>query len=89
MGAKIAAAIAVCILGGACHFDATGAAFVAIDAGGGGPGCGNGIQEGAEQCDGVDLDNQTCQTLQHAGGELGCNPNCTVDESACTDVATD
>jgi hypothetical protein len=58
--------------------------------GGGGAGgasaCGNGAKDAAEQCDGVDLDGQTCAiflTNPEATGELTCFTNCTLDGSKC------
>lgn len=51
--------------------------------------CGNGLAEpaGGEQCDGADLDGQTCQSASgglYAGGTLVCGPTCLFDTSACT-----
>lgn len=48
------------------------------------PVCGNGDAEPGEQCDGDDFD-ESCSSLGHDDGELACNADCTVDESACTD----
>jgi hypothetical protein len=37
-----------------------------------------------EQCDGVELKGETCETLGYASGELGCDPvMCTYDASGC------
>lgn len=47
-------------------------------------GCGNDIREGSEQCDGTDLDEQTCGGLGYTGGTLSCNPDCTFNTSGCT-----
>lgn len=55
----------------------------------GGPGCGNNIKEGSEQCDGNDLGGQTCTGLGHLGGTLACAGNCTFDESNCTHALPD
>jgi len=48
------------------------------------PVCGDGLQEGAEACDGSDLDHQECGDLV-AGtlGPLHCAADCTFDTSAC------
>ncbi|MBU0976642.1 MAG: LPXTG cell wall anchor domain-containing protein [Patescibacteria group bacterium] len=46
--------------------------------------CGNGNQEGSEDCDGSDLDSQTCSLLGFDGGTLTCNLNCTFNTSLCT-----
>jgi cysteine-rich repeat protein len=47
--------------------------------------CGDGIAEQDESCDATDLDDATCTTLGHDGGTLFCGPDCTYDETACTD----
>ena len=47
-------------------------------------GCGDGIAEGTEDCDGADLVGQTCFGLGYTTGTLACNANCTFDVSACT-----
>lgn len=46
--------------------------------------CGNGIVETGEECDGADLDGQTCVGLGYAGGALTCNSDCTFNTSSCT-----
>lgn len=46
--------------------------------------CGNGVQEGSEQCDGSDLAGQTCQSQGYQTGTLACNPDCTFDTSGCS-----
>jgi hypothetical protein len=48
--------------------------------------CGNGILEGAEQCDGSELNHMTCVDLNYgySEGTLGCDPDtCTYDISDC------
>lgn len=50
--------------------------------------CGNQIIEGAEQCDGDNLNKETCETLSdsYIGGELSCTDppgGCTFNTSAC------
>jgi hypothetical protein len=47
-------------------------------------GCGNGSREIGEACDGSDLGGQTCASRGFSGGTLGCNANCTFDESGCS-----
>jgi len=47
-------------------------------------GCGNGVIQGGEQCDGADLAGQTCVSQGFFGGTLHCNPNCTFNVLACT-----
>ena len=46
--------------------------------------CGNGIAEGDEPCDGLDLRNQTCATYgPNATAPLSCMANCILNTSAC------
>lgn len=42
----------------------------------GGTGCGNGIIDGFETCDGTDLDLTTCASLGFESGTLTCNADC-------------
>lgn len=46
-------------------------------------GCGDGVREEGEECDGNDLGGKTCQTLGYRGGILKCKINCTFDTSEC------
>lgn len=48
--------------------------------------CGNGVREGAEDCDGNDWRYASCGELpEYSGGTLTCDANtCTFDESQCT-----
>jgi hypothetical protein len=48
--------------------------------------CGNAVAEAGEDCDGVDLDDMTCEGLGlgFTGGTLACSPACTFDASMCT-----
>ena len=48
------------------------------------PGCGDGVREGHESCDGTDLGGATCATLGLAGGTLGCTAGCGFDVSQCS-----
>jgi hypothetical protein len=48
------------------------------------PGCGDGVIQPEESCDGSNLNNQTCSTLGFSGGVLSCNLNCTFNTSQCT-----
>lgn len=62
-----------------CDFNRTNCSYIA------GPppaSCGNNIQEGTELCDGIDLNNQTCQTQNFDSGSLYCN-QCVFDTSSC------
>lgn len=45
--------------------------------------CGNGMVEVNEECDGVELDGQTCETFGYSGGTLVCNATCSFDFAMC------
>jgi hypothetical protein len=47
--------------------------------------CGNGSIQGAEECDGANLNGGTCATEVDPGamGTLACEPDCTYDTSDC------
>jgi|GEM_PF-5427993 len=49
--------------------------------------CGNGKVEGAESCDGTNLNNKTCQSLGFASGSLSCSA-CQFRTSACVKAST-
>jgi len=54
------------------------------------PGCGNGVIEGDESCDGVNLDGASCESLNwNGGGVLSCNENCIFDTSNCIPTCDD
>lgn len=53
----------------------------------GGELCGNGMVDGAEQCDGADLGGTDCIGAGLVGGTLACSVMCTFDTSACVDAA--
>lgn len=66
-----------------CHYDFTQCVGTAQ--------CGNGVIEGNEQCDGDNLDDETCESVNatFVGGTLSCNPSgasspCTFNTSECT-----
>lgn len=46
--------------------------------------CGNNIVEGTEDCDGSNLNGQTCILQGFNGGTLSCDPNCMFNTSSCT-----
>lgn len=49
------------------------------------PICGDGlINQSAEECDGTNLNNQSCTTLGFDGGTLSCSSNCTLNTSNCS-----
>lgn len=45
--------------------------------------CGDGTRDVGEKCDGDDLDDETCESLGRAGGELGCTDECEFDLTDC------
>jgi hypothetical protein len=45
--------------------------------------CGNGVVDPGEQCDGANLNNQTCASFGYTGGTLLCNSDCTLNLSQC------
>ncbi|MEW6295496.1 MAG: hypothetical protein AB1467_04355 [Candidatus Diapherotrites archaeon] len=51
--------------------------------------CGNGTIEGTEQCDGINLNDQSCQSLGFDSGTLYCSSDCTFDTSNCLSAACD
>jgi len=65
-----------------CRLDPTGCFTIQ-------PICGNGVvNPPMEDCDGFNLDGETCQSLGYAGGTLACTVNCTFDTSGCTAAPT-
>ena len=48
-----------------------------------GPGCGNGVVEDGEACDGSDLAGWSCVLLGYTGGDLGCDATCSFDLAGC------
>ncbi len=60
-----------------CELDET-AATCAEDCG-----CGNGIANPGEDCDGTDFADATCESAVQRGGTLGCNADCTFDVTDC------
>ncbi|MDX1382867.1 MAG: hypothetical protein R3190_04430 [Thermoanaerobaculia bacterium] len=46
-------------------------------------GCGNGVIDGAEECDGSDFGTATCGDSGFPGGDLTCTSECTLDTSSC------
>ncbi len=51
------------------------------------PTCGNGALDAGEQCDGVLLGGQTCETVgSYVGGSLLCLPSCAYDLSGCIPI---
>lgn len=50
--------------------------------------CGNGIVESPEECEGVNLNSQTCVGLGYASGSLSCDSACTFVVTACAPKPT-
>lgn len=50
--------------------------------------CGNAIVEGSEDCEGVDLNGQTCESLGFGPGTLTCDIACSFDISNCSPAPT-
>lgn len=48
------------------------------------PGCGDGIIDSGESCDGSNLGGHSCTTQGFSGGTLSCTASCTFDTTACT-----
>jgi hypothetical protein len=63
----------------ACVLDTTGCVSTAPM-----PTCGDGKVEGAEACDGSNLEQKTCVTQGFTGGVLRCGSDCTFDTGDCT-----
>ncbi len=47
------------------------------------PTCGDGKARGSEQCDGADLDGESCESLGLGAGTLSCAGDCTFDTTGC------
>jgi hypothetical protein len=47
-------------------------------------GCGNGVANPGEDCDGQDFGGATCMSTTQHGGTLKCNADCTFDTDRCT-----
>jgi hypothetical protein len=47
-------------------------------------GCGNGVKNPGEDCDGQDFGDSSCMSETQHGGHLACNADCTFDETHCT-----
>ncbi|MBN1652689.1 MAG: hypothetical protein JXA30_02820 [Deltaproteobacteria bacterium] len=51
--------------------------------------CGDGTIDPGEACDGVDLGDQTCESLGLGSGQLKCDPTCHLDQSECAGSASE
>jgi len=45
--------------------------------------CGDGVIEGFEDCEGTDLNDETCFSLGYVSGTLSCDASCEFDETEC------
>ncbi|HCC67823.1 TPA: hypothetical protein DEP90_01245 [Patescibacteria group bacterium] len=45
--------------------------------------CGDGIIEGSEECEGINLNDQTCNSLDFQEGTLSCDPACSFNTHLC------
>jgi len=45
--------------------------------------CCNDVREGTEACDNMDLGGETCGSMGHVSGTLGCSAACTFDDTLC------
>jgi len=50
--------------------------------------CGNGVVEGGEDCEGIDLNGQTCESLGYGPGTLSCDIACSFDTYNCSPAPT-
>ncbi len=58
--------------------------FPPTGSGGGTSGCGNGVIDDGEDCDGMQLSKSTCGELGLGNGDLSCLPTCMFDTSHCS-----
>ncbi len=49
--------------------------------------CGDGSLQDQEECDGTDLDNETCESLGFLRGSLSCGSDCRFDVTGCEQVS--
>jgi hypothetical protein len=70
------------------YCDRNGGAYAAADAGSlvsqPLPGCGNGVLEGTEACDGAAFGTHSCVTEGFYGGAIACHADCTLDLTGCS-----
>ena len=62
----------------------SGSIYASVQEASTGSGCGDGVIQSGEECDGSNLAGQTCTSRGFSGGSLSCNSNCTINTSACT-----
>ncbi len=47
--------------------------------------CGDGVIDSFEDCEGRDLQGETCETFGYDGGTLRCDEECEFDDERCTE----
>ena len=52
----------------------------------GGENCGNGVVDVPEDCDGPDLNEESCVSRGFSGGQLSCSASCVFDTASCSDA---
>ncbi len=52
-------------------------------------GCGDGVKDQGEECDGEDFGAATCESEGAGGGTLYCNANCTINDNYCCEHTCD
>ena len=48
--------------------------------------CGDGVVEGSEDCEGLDLNGASCENLGFLEGELSCDPSCSFNTAHCVPI---
>src|SRR3989344_7253425 len=51
-------------------------------------GCGDGVMQNGEECDGSNVNGQDCVSRGFSGGTLTCSSNCTFNTSQCTSASS-
>ncbi|MFA5946460.1 MAG: Ig-like domain-containing protein [Patescibacteria group bacterium] len=51
-------------------------------------GCGDGIIQIGEDCDGANMNSHTCVTEGYAGGSISCSASCTLNTASCSAIAS-
>jgi hypothetical protein len=63
---------------GATNYDVNATVRISI--------CGNGVIEGGEDCEGINLNAKTCQDFKSQGGALSCDISCSFNASQCSNA---
>jgi hypothetical protein len=51
--------------------------------------CGDGVIDSFEDCEGRNLDHESCRSLGYDAGSLSCGDDCFFDDSNCRDIDND